>query len=296
MSMSTARRWATGPAQRLQASRRSSVGMLIACFGVVSTASAGLDDTYGYAIVRSTNHKLCGHVHRVLSSNFKTPWERPPLDLGKDSPYGIHGSYAFDKLAGVEHDNRTAFRMGYAKLPTSGDFQAIAWREGRYRFVESSGKDHGDLPFLVAEFDIDNDGHAETVVKTSFMTNYWPSHRSVEGGEDTLFIFRGGSLDLSRKLDSGAFYKGQDGKQSPAMLQLGNARLVRPFMTNGVVYLLTYQQEWKGGEFRGSNRIRNEFMNVLLYRSGRENLGGGKWSPVQTDLVCRYRMHVVTRR
>ena len=143
-------------------------------------------------------------------------------------------------------------------------------------------------PFLAADFDIDNDGRPDRVVKSFFMLSFWPADRSVPGGEDELWIFDEGQLDLARTVVLSAFSK-HVGHRRPARIAdttLGlAARSIRPFTYKGVTYLSVYEQ--LAEEYPNPYR---ETMWVLKYQSGGANLGGGKWEPVKADRVCRFRM------
>jgi hypothetical protein len=67
--------------------------------------------------------------------------------------------------AGVAHDSQMTLQMSFSALPTSPEFDAIHWREGRIDL----GAPVGESPALIAEFDLDNDNRPELVVKSGFM-------------------------------------------------------------------------------------------------------------------------------
>jgi hypothetical protein len=271
--------------------------------GLSAPAFAGYLDRYRYVLEKSANDKVCRHMQKVYSRDFAHPFKRPGLTALKNDPndpaYGPKGRYAFPKLPGVSHDNRMTLDMSYSRLPSSPVFEAIEWKEGRYRFESGGGPDLGDLPMLVAEFDINNDGVVDTVIKHKFMLSYFPGGRA-PGGEDALFVFERGAIVLTQRVTSGMFYKLQDDRKKPAMIPGSySSRLIRPFLLEGVVYLSAYEQVWEGGEFRDFGRVtklEGEYMNVLQYRGGGENFGPGKWSELETDLVCRIRMNIVKQR
>lgn len=250
---------------------------------------------------KSTNDKVCRHMQGVYNRHFAYPFKRPSLTARRDDPaYGPNGRYAFPKLPGVTHDNRMTLDMGFSRFPTSPEFDAIEWKEGRYRLTGMGGSpDHGDQPMLVAEFDIDNDGVLDTVVKDRFMRSYLPgTGGGAPGGEDTLFIFQKGAIDYTRPVVSDMFYTVQEGKKGPVLISgLSNSsRLIRPFRFEGINYLSSYQPQW---ENRYS--VSKERIEIARYRSGGEKLGPPKagpesWSPLRLDQVCEFRMRVVRPR
>jgi hypothetical protein len=184
--------------------------------------------------------------------------------------------------------------MGYSRQPSSPEFDAITWREGRFGFST-----HRDRPMLVAELDIDNNGKPDLVIKRSFMEGFEPSHGSAPGGEDTLLVFEIGALDLQREIHFAPGFRVANAK--PATIHGAyERRLIRPFVLNGVVFLSTYEQVWEGGEFQdlGSrfSRLEGEYMHVLRYKAGAHLLGPGQWSQLEVEPICRYRMEVISMR
>jgi hypothetical protein len=266
--------------------------------GLSAPAFAGNLDRYRYVLEKSANDKVCRHIQKVYNMRFSYPFKRPPLTtLGADPEYGPNGHYAFSKFPGVTHDNRMTLTMSLSRLPSSPEFEAIQWREGRYRLTGLGGRqDHGDQPMLVAEFDIDNDGAVDTVIKDRFMREYDGSLS--RGGEDALFVFEKGAIDFTQSVMSDMFYSHQAGRKAPVLI-LGPywSRLIRPFLFEGVTYLSTYEQVWGGGESRSfGTKLEGEYVNVLQYRGGGEKLASSGWSELQVDLVCRVRMNIVMQR
>jgi len=281
-------------------SLRLQIYAISALIGLTTSALAGDLDRYRYVLEKSTNDKVCRHMQGVYNRHFSYPWKRPALS---EPVYGANSPYAFAKRPGVSHDYRMTFDMSYSRLPSSPEFDAIEWREGRYRHTGLAGSpDHGDQPMLVAEFDIDNDGQVETVIKGRFMLTYYPAESGgTPGGEDTLFVFRKDEIDLQRPIDSPTFYSGQPGRKNPSMIALspvGPYRIIRPFVLEGVTYLSGYQQDWdKNFDMR---KVR-EHLHVVRYLGGGENLGPGKigpekWTPLQLDRICEFRMNVLKQR
>jgi hypothetical protein len=219
-------------------------------------------------------------MEAVYNREFRQPWERYTGGRPELLP-------EFPKLPGVTYDKRIALDLRYSAFPTSPEFDAIQWREGRGIWDEEGKRVQ---PFLVADFDIDNDGRPDRVVKSGFMLSFWPAGRA-PGGEDELWIFDEGQLDLTQTVILSAFYKNV-GQRRPARVAydtLGlSVRSIRPFIHNGITYLSVYEQ-WAPND---PKRWR-ETMWVLKYRSGGGNLGGGNWEPVKVDRVCHFRMIAV---
>jgi len=244
-------------------------GLPLAVVAAILTARpafSGESDSYRYLLVHGKDAAVCRHMHNVYSEKFVFPWKRPTLDLaGKN--YGQESNYAFPKLPGVTHEPRAALEMSYSRHPTSPEFEAIKWQEGRYRFIEPSGKDHGELPMLIAEFDIDNDGKIETVIKARFMETYY-IHRG-SGGEDALFVFPKGEVDLSKAIASEILYRPNANDKRPVMISMlpsAPFRLVRPFVVEGVTYLSAYRQEWSEAD-----KIKKESIHILLFHGASKN-------------------------
>ena len=275
------------------------VVILAVWLSLVTPATAGRGDQYRYTATENKSDRVCRRMLEVYNREFAYPWKTPAM-AGTGNPdraYGPDGRFSFPRLRGVVHDDRATWIMRYSKLPTSPEFTSTAWSEGRYRVSTSLSANHANQPFLVGEVDIDNDGRPETLVKSSFMQNFWPSHDSVEGGEDTIFVFREGDIDLNKTIKFQDFFNGQAGKRKPIMISGSyERRLIRPFVFDRIVYLSAYEQDWEDGEYSGPDtRLLGEYVNVFRYRGGGENLGGGNWSPLDLERICRYRMVAAPR-
>src|SRR5882757_273553 len=135
--------------------------LLIAGGGWLSAHGAMLTDegapTYQYRLLDPSQGKnpVCAHVRETLNRNFTDLWNTDPIWSNTDDPrYAADSKYAFPRLAGVEHNARATFDMRLSKVPTSAEFDAIAWKEAR----GSSGGQATQKPVLIAYFDFDNDG------------------------------------------------------------------------------------------------------------------------------------------
>lgn len=256
---------ATGRAIRLS--------LLLAATVVALPTLAGVYDSYAYKLEKGKQTKVCKHMERVYNENFQRPWDF------RDLP-----TPTFPRLPGVEYDKRMALDLRSSAFPTSPEFEAVQWKEGR--IVRDPNK-RDLVPMIVAEIDINNDGREDSLVKTSFMQGFSLGHRSVSGGEDSVFILEKNQLDLTKDVSFKTFY-GQIGEKRPALLSyvtLGLfARSIRPFIYDGTAYLSVYEQ---GIDPQG--KLARETMWVLRYHEGGWNRGGS-WEPVKADRVCRFRM------
>lgn len=246
--------------------------------------SAGDQDRYRYVLDKGEGLKVCGRMQDVLNRNFAYPWKRPPLIKYADDPnYGPGSAFSFPKLPGVVHDDRVTLAMSYSRLPTSAEFEAIGWIEGRVR-NRVAGSETA-LPILLADIDLDNDGRRESVIKNSFMQDYYASRGS--GGVDMLYVFPSTMKRLPSLVSWESVLEGEMGGGKPALITLGPDvpyRLMRPFVFERMTYLMGYQQTH-------SAHILGEEMHVVRY------LGGGsvrpsssERTPVQLLLECVFRM------
>lgn len=269
---------------RLQAALTA---LLLICGHAIASDSEGYQDSerYQYILESGANASVCTHMKSVYKNKFRTPWKRPLLTkLVGDPKYSEVSPYAFPKLPGVTHDTMATFTMSYSRLPTSAEFEAVDWREGRIQY----GGPVGEGPALVAELDIDNDGKKDFVVKGCFMRT--PAVIQ-DGGADCLYIFRGKTLDLPNPIPQEML--GPRGSASgPAVIAALPEvpyRLIRPFRFQGTTYLAGYRQ----GDGRGRS---SDHIDIVKYLGGGFYLGPGNRSPVQLVRVCKIQMRVVDSR
>ncbi|MGH8654680.1 MAG: hypothetical protein ACREYE_22065 [Gammaproteobacteria bacterium] len=203
--------------------------------------------------------------------------------------FGAAGMYAFPKMPGTEHSPEFAYNMRYSKLPTSPEFDAIEWREGRFLLQDDRPQDITTQPMLMAEFDIDNDGNIDTVIKKSFMFDYttWGGWDGRDGGADDMVIYPKGEYDFTGEVTLHTLNHGQPGRAKPRIVE---GLSLRPFILEGVTYLSEYRQVWPTQGARHQQYPTEENMYVLKYRGGGQNLGGGKYTDVDMESICRFRM------
>lgn len=164
--------------------------------------------TYRYELTMSKNDKVCEHMGEVYNDNFALPFD-------------------YRKFSNIEQFGRGAMPPLPSKYPSSAEFAAVPWKYPKI-FTED-GKELFALP--VAEFDIDNDGKNEIVVKTQFFDG-------TPDGSEMLRIFRQGQLDLERTVTWKELSTGQDDKGRPTIIQWG--AIMRPFILNQVSYISVY--------------------------------------------------------
>ena len=260
--------------------------LLVFVASPASTAFGGDRDRYRYIPAKRNAANVCPHMHRVLNKNFVYPWKRPSLVRLVDDPiYGKNSRFSFPKLLGVFHDDQKTLAMSYSRLPTSPEFDAIHWREGRVR--DRLGSSEVEMAILVADFDINNDGQKETVIKNAFMLDYYVGGGS--GGEDMLYVFPllEKTPALSTKWES--MLSGEVGGGKPALITLAPGvpyRLIRPFLYEGSIYLLGYEQSQQDNELR-------EHMHIVTYQGGGQPLGVGERAPIKLEHKCLFRMMVI---
>ena len=262
----------------------------IACLIYPGYGIAGEDDSYTYTLEVNNNDKVCSHMKEVYNHYFK----RPFAISTNLSDYAEGEKYALPLLPGVKRDPRLSLKERFSLQPTSPEFDAIKWQEGRVKYPDGN---IGEQPIMVANVDVDNDGTIETVIKFSFMAGYV---LAAGGGEDALAIFRNNAIELDKQpLDFYALFRGQNGRQSPAHITGDTYELpyevIRLFTYGGINYLSAYGQHgqpWPRGNDNPVQSPDREYMDVLQYRSGGDNLGKGKWSPLKIDTICQFRMTV----
>ena len=172
----------------------------------------------GLALAESKDDVVCNHMAQVYRQAFRQPFE-----LGK-----------IKQVNGVDlpppgEDKLRLYRVKYSFYPTSPEFDAIRWRVGKYSHIYA-GKDEGERVMITSEFDINNDGIKESVVKSQFFDGSGT-------GFDVLRVFEQGELDLSREVTSIDLSRGHNGKTPPSYIAGG--AIIRPLIFQGVTYQRT---------------------------------------------------------
>jgi hypothetical protein len=261
----------------------------IFCLFVLLPLSAYADtELYSYKLVDSQDKPLCTHMTKVFNKDFKAPWNIGYLGLNPNPvTKGKPLNQVFERLPGVEYNERFTFGMIYSKYPITPEFEAIHWREGRY--CSRSGNLECDTmrPMLMAQFDIDNDGKQDWILKKSFMKDIL-SWESQHGLGDVLVIFQGDQFDPSLPIESKELWYGQKGNGPSRYLK---DALLRPFVFESNAYIAAYQyklvKKHKSDAFLLPS---DEHMNILRVTKGSYHYGLETALRATTDSVCTIRM------
>ncbi|HEY1214040.1 MAG TPA: hypothetical protein VGE93_10465, partial [Bryobacteraceae bacterium] len=200
--------------------------------------------------------------------------------------------YDFPRLPGVVRDTRMTFEMRYSKVPSSPEFDAIGWQEGRALIGEpNESGGNKPLPILVAYFDIDNDGSLDTVVKTGFNSGYsrMANGKSNWLNDEYLVVWRGVRVDFSQLRH---VWPRKDELPDAKWPFTENGTYLRPFLYAGRTYLASYEIDL--GENYDA-MLPKETMSIieLSYTGASSNF---THQPVwDHKLVCRYRMNRIKK-
>lgn len=271
---------------------------LLGAFGM----SHANDRSYRYELEMSVDDQVCQRMLAVYNSNFREPWktkdwrkqfigtpEHPQWEINEE--FGPTGIYAFPKLPGVEHDPQFTYEMRYSKLPTSPEFEVIEWCEWRFADIYA-GKNRGYRPILVAEFDIDNNGSTDTVIKKFFMSHYttFGGWYGGDGGEDSMVIYPKGEFSLALTPTADEVYHGKVGMERPRVI---SNRQLRPFIIKNATYLSQYEDVWPmvdGIPSPHQEYPNREYIHIIRYYGGGQDIGGGKYTELDIKPICRLRM------
>ncbi|UCV05667.1 hypothetical protein [Dechloromonas denitrificans] len=260
-------------------------------------------ELYKYRLEESKDRSLCVHMTQVFNQNFKAPWDRGVGAEGANpTVFGKPYDQIFERLPEVGFDRESTYEMLLSKFPSSPEFDAVKWKEGMVCYPEGGNEDicHPH-PMLVAEIDIDNDGHKEWVVKHSFMFKIPTKFVSDAGdedysGEDGLALFPKDGLDLTMPLTLKQLVHGQKSGRQPRLLDLKVALQLRPFAYKGKTYLSAYQIVLDDKNLSPKKHPPyqlypdREYMNILRVLAGGKRLEGQIIETANTESVCRIRM------
>lgn len=264
-------------------------------------ALTSFDSVYRYKLEMSKDDKVCRHMEKVYKEKFRSPWMYR-ADVWSDPD---RAKKVFTRLPSVEFNADLAQLMSQAKFPSSPEFEAINWREGRYKSTVSSKE--VTLPVLVADFDIDNDGTLDTVLHGTFYTPKHPSH-------DAFSIYPEGALDLMVFEDSwlppstdAQIQKTRTLYRSVETLTDETWNSLRPFILDGVTYLSATGYEpprnsfFKHGQTFKDHKALSKYiektrakfpryMAVMKYIKGSRDREGRDQPPLEFETICRFRM------
>jgi hypothetical protein len=246
--------------------------------------------TFHYTLKEDHSPLVCKHMLRVFNAKFVHPWDAPELvSRFNDPPYSAAGRYTFPRLPGVQHSISATFKMRFSAWPTSPEFTAIHWKEGRdinSRCPQGqSCTGEGATPILVAYFDFDNDGSADTVIKSAFNSDKYSTL-------DILEVWRGQGLKQSGALSLRALEHPQNKNLTPVVV---SGLHLRPLIYRGMTYVASYKSHFApthGQEYEPSSDsihpIREDML-VERYRftGQKDRTGQPEWT---AETVCDLRI------
>lgn len=263
------------------------IGAVLA-FAIAGCARAE-DRTYDYLLEIDRDAALCEHMSQVFNALFRQPW-RDEMDVSFNA---ANGKFSFPRLPWVEHSDRITVDMRFSKLPTSPEFDAISWQEGRAIVGTADSGGNTPIPVLIAYFDFDNDGHADTVMKDSFMTHYqYRAGLTNARGPEYLLVWRG----ERRAFDSmPSMWELQNEVPKDKRPVLSEGLHQRPFIYRGQTYVARYQQDW------GSSKVAGEIpwyplgetMSIVRYALGAKTLDSDDNTRWMEQTVCEFQMKPV---
>lgn len=271
--------------------------LLISGRSVVAAAEAGTElspteliihgPTFSYFLKGDRSPSVCKHMLRVFNDKFAHPWDAPPMPWSKTYHwYSADSKYGFPLLPGVKHSTEATYEMRFSAWPTSPEFSAIHWKEGRAVLggcpAGKTCSGEGPIPILVAYFDFDNDGATDTVIKSAFNSDKYSP-------EDVLVVWRGQMLKITGTPSLWDLEHPQDKKLTPIIMW--DAHL-RPIMYRGIAYVASYRADYADLSAPPSETplpIVGEDMLVNRYHfAGRKDqIGRPEWN---SDTVCDLRM------
>jgi hypothetical protein len=257
--------------------------------------TAGADDGvniigphYRFQAVVNKNADLCVHMEEVLNRNFKTMWATEMQNPERD----FHLGAGVPKLPGVVQDANMAYAMRYSLAPSSEEFKAIPWNEGRAIFgdpPETAGPvSTVPMPVLVAHFDFDNDGTTDTVMKLGFTRgiDYMWNERSVGWNEEYLYVWRSKLIQFHSPQSLWELMAGAKPEARP--MEEVNGDYLRPFRFKGHTYVAEYHIG--SPKHQGKQLRMRESMSVSSYRPADQSVSATASTQWKESKVCEYSM------
>ena len=209
---------------------------------------------FRYSLREDHDPVVCKHMLQVFNDKFAHLWDSLGLT---DSNYTADSKYAFPRLPGVQHSARTTFDMKFSSQPTSSEFSAIHWSEGRVvpggcAAGQTCPEDSRPEPILVAYFDFDNDGSVDTVIKEG--ASFFPGYERMSWAQEYLIVWRGQKLEITDTSNLWDLEHPQDKKLTPIIMW---GAYLRPFIYQGTAYVVSYEPDF--GEKDGQMNL-NRYM------------------------------------
>lgn len=276
-------------------------------FAASNGYAQNVTNLYKYQLEDGKDKEVCVHMAEVFNQKFRTPWDRGDRFFGTSANPVVFGKtldQAFDRLPGAEFDKMVTYKMLLSRYPSSPEFDAVVWKEGRVLHPDGQVPPHyrHPVPMLTTEVDIDNDGQKDWVVKHLFMfkmpTNviYGAARDHDYSGRDELGIFPPDGLDLTKDMTLKQLAWGQNPDRPPRRLGDETGLQLRPFIYKGKTYLSAYKVVWHDEKIhvKRPKKYRiypdHEYLNVLKVLPGGQRIEMSVIETANTEIVCRIRM------
>lgn len=219
------------------------------------TAAAANDDPrdliHRYKLVKSKSAALCQHMAGVYRENFKHPWHHESKSSADGAKYfGMLPHELFKALDGVPQTPSDSFDLLLNKRPTSAEFDAVPWLEGRMKinsyYSPALTPRREFAPILISSIDVDNDGRSEYFVKLGFMASQ-PRNGLFGWGSapiDAIRIYDGEAVkntDFSR-------FESRKHQENTVLSEIfrtnANTTFIRPLRYQGRWYFHAYHTKW----------------------------------------------------
>ncbi|HZM36205.1 MAG TPA: hypothetical protein VFC18_17170 [Burkholderiales bacterium] len=231
--------------------------ILVVC--VTASPALAFEISYTFALLQGKELELCRHMLRTYKDGFARPWvEHAPIN--------------------DEHKTEAFWETQFARYPSSPEFDAIRWKAHTYKVANTSRSRSA----LFAEFDIDNDGSKDLVVRVGFFTGS-------PGSWDYLWIFDPGGVQFNEFHTHADFLK----RIAPSRRAvIGYPLHQRPFIYKGRTYLHGYV--YTPREFPGSNPAEPfgapEYFLINEYVGGPARDGDEQQRHRSMKLLCKYEL------
>lgn len=222
---------------------------------ICSADAAAFDINYRYELTDGKKLEVCSHMLGVYNKHFRKPW---------------------DVTAQKKDDAEEFWETRYSKYPTSPEFDAIQWTTHRYKHNSASNT------ALYSEFDIDNDGVQDLVVRVGFF-------RGSPGSWDYIWVFSKGTVDLSQFRTHADFVQRIAPKRKAS---LGYPAHERPFIYRGRTYIhgYVYTPRTSPGTSASEPFAPPEYLLINEYVGGPATDAEEQARSKSMKLVCRYKM------
>jgi len=245
--------------------------------------------TYSYELRINRKPDLCQQMHAVFNERFSNLWDIKDAVRIEDVAEG--SKFVYSRLPDVEFSGLLAIEVLFSKLPTSPEFDAIVWQEGRVVTGAPPGvpisASARSRPALVAYADIDNNGAVDTLLRYGFNPGYRNMLRGMLGGE-YLKVWRSKRVEIPANSSLWVLQNSQPVDDRPASLA---GSYLRPLVFKGRTYLADYEMTLAdGGENSGRQVPESESMSIVeLLDQGQKNIDTGNPTLSRT-ILCEYRM------